>query len=160
MICKVFNAFISLTNMPFGVVDKVHEDTTRTWRGADNWRFLIQYVPPYILIRVNVLTLEQSNKKQVCDPYPNTLLFLPSCVGRASSDWNSRSIKVPSIPSISSSRPTWVANNSRPGSSLLSCVGSMRRKRPLRLKGLRPLYLPLPSSLLIFERTQDKDRPI
>ncbi|KAH7059200.1 hypothetical protein BKA57DRAFT_511953 [Linnemannia elongata] len=42
VICKVFNAFISLTNMPFGVVDKVHEDTTRTWRGADNWRFLIQ----------------------------------------------------------------------------------------------------------------------
>jgi hypothetical protein len=38
----VFNAFIRLTNMPFGVVDKVHEDTTRTWRGADNWRFLIQ----------------------------------------------------------------------------------------------------------------------
>ncbi|KAG0263147.1 hypothetical protein BGZ95_003876, partial [Linnemannia exigua] len=42
VVCKVFNAFIRLTNMPFGVVDKVHEDTTRTWRGADNWRFLIQ----------------------------------------------------------------------------------------------------------------------
>ncbi|KAG0376391.1 hypothetical protein BGX24_007813 [Mortierella sp. AD032] len=42
VICKVFNSFIRLTNMPFGVVDKVHEDTTRTWRGADNWRFLIQ----------------------------------------------------------------------------------------------------------------------
>ncbi|KAF9148010.1 hypothetical protein BG015_010298 [Linnemannia schmuckeri] len=42
VICMVFNAFIRLTNMPFGVVDKVHEDTTRTWRGADNWRFLIQ----------------------------------------------------------------------------------------------------------------------
>ncbi|KAF9932554.1 hypothetical protein FBU30_007856 [Linnemannia zychae] len=42
VVCKVFNAFIRLTNMPFGVVDKIHEDTTRTWRGADNWRFLIQ----------------------------------------------------------------------------------------------------------------------
>ncbi|KAF9082670.1 hypothetical protein BGX29_012199 [Mortierella sp. GBA35] len=42
VVCMVFNAFIRLTNMPFGVVDKVHEDTTRTWRAADNWRFLIQ----------------------------------------------------------------------------------------------------------------------
>ncbi|KAF9911297.1 hypothetical protein EC991_004195 [Linnemannia zychae] len=42
VVCKVFNAFIRLTNMPFGVVDKIHEETTRTWRGADNWRFLIQ----------------------------------------------------------------------------------------------------------------------
>ncbi|KAF8934035.1 hypothetical protein BGZ52_006059 [Haplosporangium bisporale] len=42
ILCKVFNTFIRLTNMPFGIVDKIHEDTNRTWRGADNWRFLIQ----------------------------------------------------------------------------------------------------------------------
>ncbi|KAF9585398.1 hypothetical protein BGW38_002577 [Lunasporangiospora selenospora] len=42
VMCMVFNSFISLTNMPFGIVDKIHEDTKRTWRGADNWRFLIQ----------------------------------------------------------------------------------------------------------------------
>ncbi|GJJ68513.1 hypothetical protein EMPS_00859 [Entomortierella parvispora] len=42
IMCMVFNAFVSLTNMPFGVVDKIHEETTRTWRGADNWRFLMQ----------------------------------------------------------------------------------------------------------------------
>ncbi|KAG0076213.1 hypothetical protein BGZ92_002516 [Podila epicladia] len=42
ILCMVFNTFIRLTNMPFGAVDKIHEDTNRTWRGADNWRFLIQ----------------------------------------------------------------------------------------------------------------------
>ncbi|KAF9403270.1 hypothetical protein BGZ94_004664 [Podila epigama] len=42
ILCMVFNTFIRLTNMPFGAVDKIHEDTGRTWRGADNWRFLIQ----------------------------------------------------------------------------------------------------------------------
>ncbi|KAG0322871.1 hypothetical protein BGZ99_003122 [Dissophora globulifera] len=42
VMCMVFNAFIRLTNMPFGLVDKINEDTTRTWRAADNWRFLIQ----------------------------------------------------------------------------------------------------------------------
>ncbi|KAF9349967.1 hypothetical protein BGX26_011821 [Mortierella sp. AD094] len=42
VMCMVFNAFIRLTNMPFGLVDKIHEDTSRTWRAADNWRFLMQ----------------------------------------------------------------------------------------------------------------------
>ncbi|KAG0343837.1 hypothetical protein BG004_004957 [Podila humilis] len=42
VLCNVFNTFIRLTNMPFGTVDKIHEDTNRTWRGADNWRFLMQ----------------------------------------------------------------------------------------------------------------------
>ncbi|KAI1315705.1 hypothetical protein EDD11_000413 [Mortierella claussenii] len=42
VMCMVFNAFIRLTNMPFGLVDKIHEDTARTWRAADNWRFLMQ----------------------------------------------------------------------------------------------------------------------
>ncbi|KAF9109548.1 hypothetical protein BGX27_007486 [Mortierella sp. AM989] len=42
VMCMIFNAFIRLTNMPFGLVDKIHEDTSRTWRAADNWRFLMQ----------------------------------------------------------------------------------------------------------------------
>ncbi|KAF9180938.1 hypothetical protein BGZ51_005796 [Haplosporangium sp. Z 767] len=42
IICMAFNAFVSLTNMPFGFVDKIHENTTRTWRGVENWRFLMQ----------------------------------------------------------------------------------------------------------------------
>ncbi|KAF9433179.1 hypothetical protein BGZ76_009775 [Entomortierella beljakovae] len=42
IMCMVFNAFIRLTNMPFGLVDKIHEETSRTWRAADNWRFLLQ----------------------------------------------------------------------------------------------------------------------
>ncbi|KAI7820424.1 hypothetical protein BC939DRAFT_457932 [Gamsiella multidivaricata] len=42
VMCMVFNAFVRLTNMPFGLVDKIHEDTTRTWRAVDNWRFLMQ----------------------------------------------------------------------------------------------------------------------
>ncbi|KAF9207622.1 hypothetical protein BGZ49_010897 [Haplosporangium sp. Z 27] len=42
VMCMVFNTFIRLTTMPFGLVDKIHEDTSRTWRAADNWRFLMQ----------------------------------------------------------------------------------------------------------------------
>ncbi|KAF9274733.1 hypothetical protein BGZ68_000410 [Mortierella alpina] len=42
VMCMVFNAFVRLTKMPFGLVDKVNENTIRTWRAAENWRFLIQ----------------------------------------------------------------------------------------------------------------------
>ncbi|KAG0241976.1 hypothetical protein B0O80DRAFT_446769 [Mortierella sp. GBAus27b] len=42
MMSMVFNAFIRLTNMPFGYVDKINEDTFRLWRAAENWRFLLQ----------------------------------------------------------------------------------------------------------------------
>ncbi|KAF9949720.1 hypothetical protein BGZ72_008525 [Mortierella alpina] len=42
VMCMVFNAFVRLTKMPFGLVDKVNDNTIRTWRAAENWRFLIQ----------------------------------------------------------------------------------------------------------------------
>ncbi|KAG0211087.1 hypothetical protein BGX28_008515 [Mortierella sp. GBA30] len=42
VMCMVFNSFVRLTKMPFGLVDKIHDNTIRTWRAADNWRFLVQ----------------------------------------------------------------------------------------------------------------------
>ncbi|KAG0239589.1 hypothetical protein BGW41_007587 [Actinomortierella wolfii] len=42
IMCSVFNTFLRATSMPFGYVDKFHQDTKRTWRGSENWRFLRQ----------------------------------------------------------------------------------------------------------------------
>ncbi|KAG0249798.1 hypothetical protein DFQ27_009773 [Actinomortierella ambigua] len=42
IMCSAFNSFLRATSMPFGYVDKFHQDTKRTWRGSENWRFLRQ----------------------------------------------------------------------------------------------------------------------
>ena len=39
ILCNVYNNIVNRSHRPFGLINKIHEDTKRTFRATENLRF-------------------------------------------------------------------------------------------------------------------------